>query len=119
MEAMQLDIKSLTALAEPTRVRIVELLRGGALTVGEVANELKIKQPQASKHLKVLSECRILQFRAEANRRIYSVNDDSFKKLSEWAQTFIRVMDERFDKLDGYLEQIQKPNKKKENKSGK
>lgn len=120
MNAYQLDLKLLTAIAEPTRVKIVELLRDGPLTVGEVSSKLDIRQPQTSKHLKVLSECNVLKIKAEGNRRIYSVNDESFRELSDWAQTFIRVMDERFDKLDDYLNQVQEKNKKsKEKKHGK
>ncbi|HEX4923637.1 MAG TPA: metalloregulator ArsR/SmtB family transcription factor, partial [Bdellovibrionales bacterium] len=51
-----LETTTLNALAEPNRRQIVELLREGPLTVGEIADRLKLRQPQASKHLKVLSE---------------------------------------------------------------
>ncbi|MEQ1875604.1 MAG: metalloregulator ArsR/SmtB family transcription factor [Bdellovibrionia bacterium] len=102
------EIVTLSALAEPTRKQLVELLRDGPLTVGEIADRLGIRQPQASKHLKVLSDCGILEMRAEANRRIYMLRGEEFQKMNEWAQSFTRAMSERFDKLDGYLNRIQK-----------
>ena len=102
---------TLTALAEPTRMQIVELLREGPLTVGEIAERLELRQPQASKHLKVLSESGILEVKAEANRRIYQLRAEPFEMLESWAQSFKRAMEERFDKLDEYLREIQKKKK--------
>ncbi len=106
-----MDMTMLSALAEPNRKRIVELLRDGPLTVGEIADRLGIRQPQASKHLKILSESGILDVRAEANRRIYKLRPAPFQALDSWVQTFRRVMEERFDNLDGYLRELQNKEK--------
>jgi DNA-binding transcriptional ArsR family regulator len=103
-----MDAKMLTALAEPNRREIVELLRDGPLTVGEIADRLGLRQPQASKHLKVLSESGILEVKAEANRRIYKLRPEPFHALDTWLGTFRRVMQERFDNLDEYLKELQK-----------
>lgn len=102
-----IDITTLHALAEPNRKQIVELLREGPLTVGEIADRLGIRQPQASKHLKVLAESGVLEVKAEANRRIYGLRAEPFVMLDTWLQTFKRVMAERFDNLDEYLRQVQ------------
>lgn len=102
-----MDTTTLNALAEPTRRQIVELLRDGPLTVGEIAVRLDIRQPQASKHLKVLSDCGILEVRAEANRRIYMLKPEPFRALDTWVKSFGRIMEERFDKLDSYLRELQ------------
>jgi DNA-binding transcriptional ArsR family regulator len=58
---------TLNALAEPNRLHIVELLRDGSLTVGEIAERLVLKQPQASKHLRVLSDARLIEVQPVAN----------------------------------------------------
>ncbi|WP_309863844.1 ArsR/SmtB family transcription factor [Desmospora profundinema] len=102
---------TLKALAEPNRMDIVELLRNGPLTVGEIADRLGLRQPQASKHLKVLSDNGILEVKAEANRRIYKLRPEPFQALDAWLNSFQRVMQERFDNLDYYLRELQ--NKKK------
>ncbi|QOS77328.1 winged helix-turn-helix transcriptional regulator [Paenibacillus sp. JNUCC31] len=102
-----MDMALLGALAEPNRMNIVELLRDGPLTVGEIAEQLGLRQPQASKHLKVLSDHGILDVRAEANRRIYKLRPEPFQTLDEWVQSFQNIMEERFDNLDHYLRELQ------------
>jgi len=62
-----------TALMEPNRFHIVELLRDGPLTVGEITERLGLQQPQVSKHLKVLSEAAIVEVQPQANRRMYQL----------------------------------------------
>lgn len=102
-----IDITTLSALAEPNRMNIVELLRHGPLTVGEITEKLGLKQPQTSKHLKVLSDNGIVEVQAEANRRIYRLRPEPFQALDSWIQSFRRVMQERFDNLDDYLKELQ------------
>lgn len=97
----------LSALAEPNRLRIVELLRGGALTVGEIAEQIGLRQPQASKHLKVLSDKGIVEAKANANRRIYRLRPEAFQALDAWLHSFQRIMGQRFDHLDDYLRELQ------------
>jgi len=97
------QLATLTALAEPNRFRIVELLREGPLTVGEVATRLGMRQPQASKHLRVLTDAGILEVRPDANRRIHALRPEPFEELEAWLQCTERAMTERFDKLDDYL----------------
>ncbi|GED70499.1 transcriptional regulator [Brevibacillus reuszeri] len=106
-----MDMTTLNALAEPNRLNIVELLRDGPLTVGEIAERLELRQPQASKHLKVLSDSGILEVKAEANRRIYKLRPEPFKALDAWAKSFQRVMEDRFDNLEEYLRELQNKEK--------
>ena len=98
---------TLMALAEPNRIKIVELLRDGPLTVGEIADRLGLRQPQASKHLKVLTDNGILEVRADANRRIYRLLPAPFQDLEAWVKTFNRVSEDRWDNLDAYLRELQ------------
>ena len=105
------NMTTLSALSEPNRINIVELLRDGPLTVGEIAEQLGLRQPQTSKHLKVLSDNGILEVQAEANRRIYKLRPEPFQELDSWIHSFQRVMQERFDNLDDYLKDLQNKEK--------
>jgi DNA-binding transcriptional ArsR family regulator len=97
----------LSALAEPNRLQIVELLRKGPLTVGEIADHIHIRQPKASKHLRVLHEAGMVEFEAEANRRIYKLRSEPFKALDLWLKEYRDIWEEKFDNLDHYLEDLQ------------
>lgn len=113
MTAPALDSGLLTALAEPNRLAIVELLREGPLSVGAIAERLGLRQPQASKHLKILKNDEILDVRAEANLRVYSLRPEPFRDLDEWARSFRQAMEERFDNLDEYLQEVQNTQRRK------
>ncbi|WP_307439806.1 helix-turn-helix transcriptional regulator [Bacillus sp. V2I10] len=99
---------TLNALAEPNRLHIVELLRDGPLTVGEIADRLGLNQPQASKHLRVLSNAGIVEVNAIANRRIYKLRAEPFKELDSWLESYRNIWNERFDRLDDYLQDLQR-----------
>jgi DNA-binding transcriptional ArsR family regulator len=92
---------------EPNRFHIVELLRDGPLTVGQIAERLALRQPQVSKHLKVLSQAAIVEVQPQANRRIYQLRREPFQELETWLHSFRRLWDERFDRLDDYLLDLQ------------
>lgn len=96
-----------TALTEPHRFQIVELLRDGPLTVGEITQRLGLQQPQASKHLKMLSEAGIVEVQPQANRRIYRLKREPFQELEAWLHSFRLLWEERFDRLEDYLQEMQ------------
>jgi DNA-binding transcriptional ArsR family regulator len=101
----------LTALAEQNRLRIVELLRDGPRTVGEIAEQLGLRQPQVSKHLRVLSDAGLVEVYPAANRRIYKLRPQPLQELEKWLQSFRRMWEERFDRLDEYLGTLQQHEK--------
>ena len=102
-----MDISIFAALAEPNRLRIVELLREGPLTVGDIAERIGLRQPQASKHLRVLSEAGLVEAHAQANKRFYRLRPEPFQEMEVWLESCRRVWDERFDRLDDYLKELQ------------
>jgi DNA-binding transcriptional ArsR family regulator len=102
---------------EPNRLHIVELLRDGPLTVGEITRRLGLQQPQVSKHLKVLSESDIVEVQPQANRRIYQLRREPFQELESWLQSFRRLWEERFDRLDDYLLELQAIEQQTSNRS--
>ena len=95
------------ALMEPNRLHIVELLRDGPLTVGEISTRLGLPQPQVSKHLKVLNETAIVEVQPQANRRYYSLRPEPFQELETWLSSFRRLWEERLVRLDDYLQEMQ------------
>ncbi|AZU62587.1 ArsR/SmtB family transcription factor [Neobacillus mesonae] len=107
-----MDTTTLNALSEPNRLQIVELLREGPLTVGEISERLQIRQPQVSKHLRVLSNAGIVKVHADANRRIYQLRPEPFIQLNAWLESYRRIWEERFDSLDDYLKVMQEKQEK-------
>ena len=104
----------LSALAEPNRLRIVELLRDNPYPVGEIARRLALRQPQVSKHLRVLSAAGLVLVHPAAQQRIYQLNGRSFQELNSWLDTFRRIWETRLDNLDEYLQELKNQQKRDE-----
>lgn len=96
-------IETLSALAEPNRLAIVELLRDRPRSVTEIAGALTLKQPLVSRHLRVLSDAGVVAATPEAQRRIYHLERARFRELDRWLGTFADVWDARLDRLDAHL----------------
>ena len=100
-------IKTMSALAESHRLHIVEFLHDGPHSVGEIADELQLQQPQVSKHLRVLVEAGLVEVQPVAQRRIYKLRPQPFQELDAWLASFRGIWDARFDRLDEYLQELQ------------
>jgi DNA-binding transcriptional ArsR family regulator len=101
-----MNTTTLSALAEPNRINIVELLRDGPRPVGEIADRLRLYQPQVSKHLRVLNDAGLVEVKRVAQMRIYKLRPQPFNELDAWLQSFRLIWDERFNQLDDYLEKM-------------
>ena len=101
-----MDAEVLVALAEPNRRRIVEFLRDGPRPVGKIAESLRLRQPQVSKHLKILNDAGLVAVRPAANQRIYQLQPKPFEELDTWVETFRKAWEGRLDKLDDYLKEL-------------
>jgi DNA-binding transcriptional ArsR family regulator len=109
-----MNTMTLSALAEPNRLRIVELLRDKPYSVGEIADRLRLRQPQVSKHLRVLNEAGLVEVRPLAQQRIYQLQAKPFEELDSWLETFRRIWDTRLDTLDEYLQELKEEQKRDE-----
>lgn len=78
-----------SALAEPTRRRILEELKDEALAVGMLVERLEISQPTVSKHLKVLREASLVTMSAQGQRRIYTLSVSAIEELGQWCAGFL------------------------------
>lgn len=106
-------LQTLQALAEPNRFQIVELLRHGPRPVGDLVLRLGLRQPQVSKHLRVLSEAGLVDARADAQRRIYALRPAPLKELETWIERYRRIWAGNFQRLDAVLEELKTKEKKR------
>lgn len=102
-----MNVQTFSALAEPNRLDIVDLLLKGPLSVGEIAEKLKLNQPQTSKHLRVLSNAGLVEVQNAANRRIYRLRTEPLQELDKWLDSYRREWEARMDRLDDYLNVLQ------------
>ncbi|MDT7593301.1 MAG: hypothetical protein QOH45_2832 [Pseudonocardiales bacterium] len=91
-------------LAEPTRRRILDLLRGRPRLVGELTEELGLTQPGPSKHLRVLREAGLVQVRPEAQRRWYELRPEPLAEIDEWLAPYRRLWATHLDALERHLD---------------
>lgn len=102
-----------SALAEPNRFQIVELLRDKPMAVGALVDTLHIRQPQVSKHLKVLADAGLVEVQPKANQRIYELSPQKFKEIDAWLKKYRKLWEDRFDRLDALLKREQQKGVKK------
>src|SRR5690349_268263 len=100
------------AIAEPQRRQILVLLQAGERPVTEVAQELGMTQPGASKHLRVLREVGLVRDRKAGKQRLYGLDARRLRPVHEWTGGFARFWNERFDRLDAYVQDLKRAKKK-------
>ena len=91
---------SFSALADPTRRRIVEALAAGPLSSGEIAARFPISAPAVSQHLKALKSAGLVRVRSEAQRRIYEIDPDGIEAVAGWADGIRRYWSARLAGLE-------------------
>ena len=101
------------ALADPTRLRIFELIARGEKTVGEIVDEFSFKPPTISQHLQVLKQAKLVSVRAEGQKRIYAVDETGLKEIEAWTQKQKTHWNQKLDALERHLDAKAKPRKKK------
>ena len=93
------------ALAEPSRRRILDLLRGGERSVNDLVARLELSQPGVSKHLKVLREAGLVEVRPEGTRRWYRLRPEPLAEVDEWLAPYREHWSARLDALERHLEE--------------
>jgi DNA-binding transcriptional ArsR family regulator len=111
-----LMIETLRALAEPSRLQIVELLLDGPRPVGDLVHRLRLRQPQVSKHLRVLSAAGLVAARVDAQRRIYALRPAPLQELEAWLERYRRLWEQNFQRLDALLDEMKAGERKTKGK---
>jgi DNA-binding transcriptional ArsR family regulator len=111
---MATDALSLTfsALADPTRRAILARLTEGPATVKELSAPFKISGPAVSKHLRVLERAGLIARGREAQWRPRRLEAAPLKEVAEWAEDYRRFWDQSYERLDEYLEQLKRKERK-------
>ncbi len=91
------------ALADPTRQRIVEMLASGALSSGEIAGRFELSPPAISQHLKTLKAARLVSVRTDKQKRIYSLDPEGVREVSDWVARIQAFWNPRLDALEAAL----------------
>ena len=94
------------AVAEPRRRQIVDLLAGGERPVNDLVEQLRLGQPQVSKHLRVLREVGLVDVREDGRQRLYRLDARPLRPMHEWLRRYERTWEQRFARLDAVLEEL-------------
>lgn len=92
--------KTFSALSDPTRRSIVELLNGGDLSVGELVNEFTISQSAISRHLQILEHAGLISRRREGARRLCRLNGEPLREVNEWVSAYRVGWESKLERLD-------------------
>ena len=99
------------AIADPNRRAIIGLLATQKLTVNAVAEHFSISRPAVSRHIKILKECGLVVVRQQGRERYCEVRLDKLNEVSDWVEKYQKVWERRLDRLDQYLNELQKEKK--------
>jgi DNA-binding transcriptional ArsR family regulator len=100
-----MSVTAYAALAEPSRRRILDLLRGGERSVGELVGPLNLSQPGVSKHLRVLRESGLVEVRPDGRQRWYRLRAQPLAEVDEWLEPYREHWSGRLDALERHLEE--------------
>ena len=96
------------AIADPTRRSILVLLAMQAMTPNALAEHFHTSRQAVSKHIKILSECELVNQQQTGREIYYHFNPSKMKEVADWMEQFKKMWEERFDNLDNYLAELQK-----------
>ncbi|OAI40138.1 ArsR family transcriptional regulator [bacterium SCGC AG-212-C10] len=97
-------MRPFAALADDTRLQIVDVLAREEASVNDLVARFAISQPAISQHLKVLREAGLVRVRPEAQRRIYSLDPDGLREIDTWLSRYRRFWASRLDRLEEHMD---------------
>jgi DNA-binding transcriptional ArsR family regulator len=100
-------------LADPTRRRLIEELRGGERSVSELVDVVDIGQPGVSRQLAILQDARFVVVRPEGRRRLYALRPEPFRELDDWMMGYRAMWEARLDRFATELDRWGKTRAKK------
>ena len=94
------------AVAEERRRQILDALAGGERGVTELTALLDVPQPLVSKHLRVLREVGLVEVREQGRERVYRLNAEALRPISDWVKNYERLWTQRLDRLDAVVQEL-------------
>jgi len=91
------------AIADPTRRAILLLVASQAMTAGTIAANFDTARPTVSKHLQILTECKLLEQEKNGREIYYQLNPKKIKEIADFIEPFRKLWDERFNKLEAVM----------------
>ena len=104
-------METFAALADPTRRHIVEMLRHGELSAGDISRRFEMSAPAVSQHLRTLKDARLVSVRVDAQRRIYALNPVGLAEVADWVDSVRNFWNPRLDALEAELNQMAEKDK--------
>jgi DNA-binding transcriptional ArsR family regulator len=96
------------AIGDVHRREILDALIAGEKPVGAIVHDLRLSQPQVSKHLRVLNEVGLVRSRADGRRRLYRLEPARLQPFHDWLAKYEQAMNARLDRVDDYLKKLQR-----------
>lgn len=103
---MQLRRDVFQAIADPTRRAILLLVASQSMTAGAIASHFDTARPTVSKHLQILTECALLDQEQQGREIHYHLNPENMKEIAEFIEPFRRLWDDRFNKLEAVMKNV-------------
>ena len=110
---MDMQVAAFTTLADPTRLRILDVLRAGERPVNDLVAAVDIHQSGVSRHLRILQEAGFVSVRPEGAQRFYSLRPEPFQELDVWIAQYRKLWEARLDRFAAALEKKQKARAKR------
>ena len=104
------------AIADPTRRAILDLLAAQPLTLNGIAEYFDVSRPAISRHVKILVECGVVVVRRRGRERYCEVQMDRLNEVSTWVEQYRATWEQRFDRLDETLNELQQRENSHESK---
>lgn len=103
-----------SALADSRRREVLDVLREGEMSVDHLVGRLDCRQPQVSKHLKVLREVGLVRCRQRGRHRLYRVDPAALRPVRDWLQQYEALWNDRYDQLDDLLADLRSTDERME-----
>lgn len=104
------------AIADPTRREIINLIVHKNLNLNSVAENFDVSRPAISKHIKILTECGLIEIHQQGRERYCEAKLEKLNEISEWVEQYKEFWNKKLDALEIYLEKLQSKKKKKINR---
>ena len=104
------------AIADPTRRAILLLVASQSMTAGAIASNFDTARPTVSKHLQILTECNLLKQEQNGREIYYHINPEKMKEVANFIEPFRKIWEDRFNKLEDVLKNLNHKNNKKNGK---